>query len=239
MSFWNEVLTELRQKRQELGDGEIWYRGHASADWELRPAVVRAAHGREHERNLYNAFVRHMPRVLPKQRTTTDWENLFEMQHYGVPTRLLDWTESFAIALFFALSAEYPRSTIFLLEPYRLNRASLGQNELYDPTDRTPNDLHQTIFDNKDPNTLPFAVKAPFQNERMFAQRAVFTIYRNHSAPLDQIDACRDAVKRIDFGPEERSGAKEFLDLAGIDQRSVFPDIAGFVQFVRKVLPID
>jgi hypothetical protein len=37
------------------------------------------------------------------QRYHSSWEALSEMQHYRIPTRLLDWTETLAVALFFAL----------------------------------------------------------------------------------------------------------------------------------------
>lgn len=232
---WEEVLAEVRRKREELGNGEIWYRGHASAAWELRPAIVRARRGREREIELYDMFVRHAPRVL-RERRDTDWENLFEMQHYGFPTRLLDWTEAFAVALFFALSEEHEQSTIFLLEPRRLNAAS-GLDRLVVTEKVAPDDLHATIFSDPEPNHLPLAVKAPFQNDRMFAQRAVFTIFRNDSRPLDQ--SCPDAVRRVDFGADARPGAIEFLQMANVDWRSVFPDISGFAQYVRKSLPID
>jgi len=45
-------------------------------------------------------------RSIPYQptRVEEEWDMLFLMQHFGVPTRLLDWTENPYIGLFFALT---------------------------------------------------------------------------------------------------------------------------------------
>jgi hypothetical protein len=37
-----------------------------------------------------------------------DWHTLVNMQHYGIPTRLLDWTSVLGVAVFFATSTYRP-----------------------------------------------------------------------------------------------------------------------------------
>ncbi|MFY9826249.1 MAG: FRG domain-containing protein [Thermoanaerobaculia bacterium] len=49
-----------------------------------------------------DAFLEYSFRAGANDRSS--WETLAEMQHYGIPTRLLDWTEILAVALYFALS---------------------------------------------------------------------------------------------------------------------------------------
>ena len=62
-------------------------------------------------------------------RRSSDWEILFDMQHYGLPTRLLDWSENLGIATFFA--AVYneklninTNAAIFLIDPAEINKYS-------------------------------------------------------------------------------------------------------------------
>jgi len=65
--------------------------------------------GRQHSRER-EAF--HQYRVLSNPTTRSSWEMLAEMRHYGVPTRFLDWSHSFDVAIFFAVEnvqAEFER----------------------------------------------------------------------------------------------------------------------------------
>src|SRR4051812_41381980 len=99
-----EQIEELMAEKVPL-----WYRGVGDASHTLIPSLYRhegtadAAAFMELEERILQRF---RERSIPYQPIPVDkdWELLFLMQHFGVPTRLLDWTENPYIGLFFALT---------------------------------------------------------------------------------------------------------------------------------------
>ena len=79
----------------------VIYRGMSNEDWELEPSLSRCMnHDYSLEYNLVNNFIVTAPSEFSDLKTS--FEILSKMQHYGLPTRLLDFTRNPLIALFFA-----------------------------------------------------------------------------------------------------------------------------------------
>jgi hypothetical protein len=85
----------------------LWYRGIQCSTFPLLPKIMRDGKATEkiweRERRLLTRFRQRSMAYWPAGYPQNDWEHLFAMQHYGMPTRLLDWTENLFVATFFAL----------------------------------------------------------------------------------------------------------------------------------------
>jgi hypothetical protein len=122
-------ITNLNLKKSS--NGFHWYRGHLDMEWELIPKVQREFYGSNEEelfrRERYytnNFQARASTLNLPKPELNENANWLTLMQHYGLPTRLLDWSRSPLIALYFAISDKNrpeKDACVWVLDPSKLN----------------------------------------------------------------------------------------------------------------------
>lgn len=77
-----------------------YYRGHASFTYSLRPSIYRDPRWVQHEDVMFKELVLRCPNDFSSNFST--FQSLVKMQHYALPTRLLDLTANPLIALFFA-----------------------------------------------------------------------------------------------------------------------------------------
>ena len=89
---------------------EIWFRGHSRRSYKLLPGLCRddARDAGYEEEDLLERF-KVLAAIHLDPRPGSEWEWYFVAQHYGLPTRLLDWTESALSAAFFAVAHEIAR----------------------------------------------------------------------------------------------------------------------------------
>jgi hypothetical protein len=138
---WLQFLSKVEQAKEEIGfkDGkegykstqECFYRGHTHTSYRLIPGLLRGLDKTvkkipkllgDIESDLYYEF-RSKAKDLHNQ-SVSDWDILIFMQHHGVRTRLLDWSDSLGVAIYFSLCNYNPAKSkpcIWIMNPYKLN----------------------------------------------------------------------------------------------------------------------
>lgn len=78
----------------------------------------------------------------------------------------------------------------------------------------------------------PIAIEPIFINDRMLAQRGVFTVHHDKIDPIE--DTFPDAIKKVIIPNGIMPACLEFLDLSNINIFSVFPDLAGISGYLKS-----
>jgi hypothetical protein len=156
------------------------------------------------------------------------------MRHHGIPTRLLDWTESFGTALFFALNGTGKTPCIWMLNPYDLNQVSTNNAGIPNPLRDLDFSYSEAYLDHKfNPYRFPIAIIAPRTSDRLFAQKGLFTLQGSETTPIDLIPDLSKCVAKFEIPINAIEDANKFLQLAGINNYSIFPDLDGLAKHLN------
>lgn len=99
-----DFISELKKIPQDK-DYEYFFRGHSDLDFELKPSIYRQRFIRNEDK-IFKEIILRTPNDFINERTAL--EKLVKMQHYSLPTRILDITKNPLVALYFA-AKELPK----------------------------------------------------------------------------------------------------------------------------------
>jgi hypothetical protein len=232
-------LDDIRLRSASLG--HTWYfRGDQSKSM-LRPSVGQdldfagqtLVADEITERKLLNRFKRFSYGHL--DRVQSDWEALFLARHYGLPTRILDWTGNPLVALYFACSPE--KSEAQEGNVWGILRIPCEDEDLdiFDRDHRNPISLFAGAMAVK-------VIYPVYNSARIAAQKGVFTWHSHpHSTLKDlkgetfapgMLDICRLVRWPVNTSASEctRTTLLKEPEQLGVNQRSIFPELGGLAK---------
>jgi hypothetical protein len=103
LNFIDNLSDIIEYLKKELSDNQAYfYRGHSNLTWKLSPTIYRKIEWIQNEHNMFREIL--LRNYEDFINTKSAFEKLTIMQHYGIPTRLLDITKNPLVALYFACS---------------------------------------------------------------------------------------------------------------------------------------
>ncbi len=209
-----DSFSALHDLIEQYDNRTVIYRGIKSVSFPLMPKVGRIVPPRAirsteaNEKEILRLFKERALRFLDYV-PNTDWDWLALGQQYGLPTRLLDWTDNPLVACYFAV--EEPSEEDRVIYAY--------QNRSYIEVEKYPDPFQY----HKVGKFIPKHI-----TPRITTQGGLFTIHPKPDEPFEAKD-----MDKIIIPNSIRPALKRTLNKYGVDRFSLFPGLDGLAAHIE------
>ncbi len=227
-----EYLSVIKQQNTnteaDVPVQDIVFRGQAG-DFPLIPKICRLkAKGDllDVEKKMLNEFKRSNPLLIQPHGVMDDWDYLTLGQHFGLPTRLLDWSNNALTALWFALSSTAADATqpgaygvVWMLLATDSDFVT-NMNEIH------PFDISETkIF-------RPRLIRQRINN-----QSGVFSVLSSQDLTekrfLNENEAYSGKLMKVKIPSDKIPDLRNDLNTLGVNAFSIFPELEGLSAYLQ------
>ncbi|MDX2302033.1 MAG: FRG domain-containing protein [Microscillaceae bacterium] len=224
------------------------YRGLSDSAYDLKTSLMRLGGAYiEVEKHLIRNFSKYSKSLLNIGRIDSFWDTLAVAQHFGLPTRLLDWTYSPYVALHFATSdlekfrqdgviwaVNHEKVIHYLPDQLKQILLEEGSNKF---TTELLNHVCKSWkeFSSLQQDSFVIFFEPPSFDERIINQFALFSAMSDAQAMLDEwLEKHPDLYFRIIIPADLKWEVRDKLDQANINERVLFPGLEGLSTWLKR-----
>lgn len=225
-------LSEYMSYVEDLPSQFTLSRGQ-SKDYPLLPSALRVDQNgnRKYSKRVIRNFLEQF-KINSYQYMETPWaikneiEWMLYAQHYGIPTRLMDFTTSHVISLLFAVEKSFQddaeeNAVVYFLNPTKLNAKNKQQSQIINISGEA------TI--NSEGHDGPFVVQGRKINSRVNAQKGLFVIFQDDDQPLNECYD-EDILRKLTINGEDKRNILSSLYSMGICFTSIYPELGSIAK---------
>jgi len=251
-----EYITALNKEYNNTKK-HLFFRGHSNKkDYKLEPTIFRDS--KYSEKDVVLDFKQYAPAHDIHYDFIHERDKvLADMQHYKLPTRLLDWTLAPLNALYFTCCHNHDGEDtkdgeIIILNPWKywgdivrdksieeihdiniLARALLSGGWKFKKIKKYIKKRYGYRNLIEEDIKYPFAYISSYTNDRILHQRGCFTIHGCNETKIENMSVMTKHITRITIKGESKKSILEELNRLYINEYSIYPDFEGMQKMVK------